>query len=97
MSEIPSPSAGVLKEIKANEGQTVPINTIVAVIDAASGKEQVLTASLDRNCAPSGIALPPVWIGDSVLFAVEDHGNVHLYQAPSDGSGSPVPARHQGR
>lgn len=34
-AEIPSPSAGVLKEIKANEGQTVPINTIVAVIEAA--------------------------------------------------------------
>jgi pyruvate dehydrogenase E2 component (dihydrolipoamide acetyltransferase) len=33
-AEIPSPSAGVLKEIKVNEGQTVPIQTIVAVIDA---------------------------------------------------------------
>jgi dipeptidyl aminopeptidase/acylaminoacyl peptidase len=50
----------------------------------------VLTASLDRNCAPFGIALPPVWVGDSVLFAVEDHGNVHLYQSPSDGAGSPA-------
>ena len=33
-AEIPSPSAGVLKEIKVNEGQTVPIQTVVAVIDA---------------------------------------------------------------
>ncbi len=33
-AEIPSPSAGVLKEIKVTEGQTVPIQTIVAVIDA---------------------------------------------------------------
>jgi 2-oxoglutarate dehydrogenase E2 component (dihydrolipoamide succinyltransferase) len=33
-AEIPSPSAGVLKEIKVIEGQTVPIQTIVAVIDA---------------------------------------------------------------
>ncbi|HKV03562.1 MAG TPA: 2-oxoglutarate dehydrogenase, E2 component, dihydrolipoamide succinyltransferase [Candidatus Acidoferrales bacterium] len=33
-AEIPSPSAGVLKEIKVSEGQTVPIQTIVAVIDA---------------------------------------------------------------
>jgi pyruvate dehydrogenase E2 component (dihydrolipoamide acetyltransferase) len=32
-AEIPSPSAGVLKEIKVNEGQTVPIQTVVAVID----------------------------------------------------------------
>jgi 2-oxoglutarate dehydrogenase E2 component (dihydrolipoamide succinyltransferase) len=35
-AEIPSPSAGVLKEIKIAEGQTVPIQTIVAVIDGAS-------------------------------------------------------------
>src|ERR1700679_4308211 len=35
-AEIPSPSAGVLKEIKVTEGQTVPIQTVVAVIDAAS-------------------------------------------------------------
>src|SRR6476659_569903 len=35
-AEIPSPSAGVLKEIKVKEGQTVPINTVVATIDGAS-------------------------------------------------------------
>src|ERR1700726_3918998 len=33
-AEIPAPSAGVLKEIKVSEGQTVPIQTVVAVIDA---------------------------------------------------------------
>jgi pyruvate dehydrogenase E2 component (dihydrolipoamide acetyltransferase) len=36
-AEIPSPSAGVLKEIKIPEGQTVPIQTVVAVIDGAGG------------------------------------------------------------
>jgi 2-oxoglutarate dehydrogenase E2 component (dihydrolipoamide succinyltransferase) len=34
-AEIPSPSAGVLKEIKVGEGQTVPIQTVVGTIDAA--------------------------------------------------------------
>src|SRR5215831_13050202 len=34
-AEIPAPAAGVLKEIKVTEGQTVPIQTVVAVIDAA--------------------------------------------------------------
>jgi pyruvate dehydrogenase E2 component (dihydrolipoamide acetyltransferase) len=33
-AEIPSPAAGVLKEIKVKEGQTVPIQTVVALIDA---------------------------------------------------------------
>ena len=34
-AEIPSPSAGVLKEIKVAEGKTVPIQTVVGVIEAA--------------------------------------------------------------
>jgi 2-oxoglutarate dehydrogenase E2 component (dihydrolipoamide succinyltransferase) len=33
-AEIPSPAAGVLKEIKVKEGQTVPIQTVVASIEA---------------------------------------------------------------
>jgi len=36
-AEIPSPAAGVLKEIKVNEGQTVPIQTVVGVIDGGGG------------------------------------------------------------
>ena len=36
-AEIPSPTAGVLKEIKVKEGQTVPIQTVVASIDAVGG------------------------------------------------------------
>jgi pyruvate dehydrogenase E2 component (dihydrolipoyllysine-residue acetyltransferase) len=38
-AEIPSPSAGVLKEIKIPEGQTVPIQTVVAVIDGAGAAD----------------------------------------------------------
>jgi 2-oxoglutarate dehydrogenase E2 component (dihydrolipoamide succinyltransferase) len=34
-AEIPSPSAGVLTEIKVNEGETVPVNSVVATIGAA--------------------------------------------------------------
>jgi pyruvate dehydrogenase E2 component (dihydrolipoamide acetyltransferase) len=35
-AEIPSPAAGVLSEIRAQEGETVPVNSIVAVIGGAS-------------------------------------------------------------
>jgi pyruvate dehydrogenase E2 component (dihydrolipoamide acetyltransferase) len=34
-AEIPSPSAGVVTEIRAREGETVAVNTVVAVIGAA--------------------------------------------------------------
>jgi 2-oxoglutarate dehydrogenase E2 component (dihydrolipoamide succinyltransferase) len=37
-AEIPSPSAGVLTEIKVKEGETVPVNSVVAVIGAAGEK-----------------------------------------------------------
>ena len=43
-AEIPSPSAGVLKEIKVSEGQTVPIQTVVALIDAAGAPSQPAAA-----------------------------------------------------
>src|SRR5256885_9053734 len=32
-AEIPAPTAGVLPEIKVQEGQTVPVQTLVAVIE----------------------------------------------------------------
>src|SRR6266436_2036587 len=51
-AEIPSPSAGVLKEIKVGEGQTVPIQTIVGVIDAAG------SASATPSPAPAKTAAP---------------------------------------
>src|ERR1700704_5694591 len=36
-AEIPAPAAGVLKEIKVQEGATVQVNTVVGVIDAEGG------------------------------------------------------------
>src|SRR5215471_494286 len=35
-AEIPAPAAGVLAEIRAKEGETVPVNSVVAVIGSAS-------------------------------------------------------------
>src|SRR5262245_47286778 len=34
-AEIPSPAAGVVSEIRVKEGETVPVNSVVAVIGAA--------------------------------------------------------------
>ncbi len=51
-AEIPSPSAGVLKEIKVGEGQTVPIQTVVGVIDAA-GSAAASSAPVPAKTAAS--------------------------------------------
>ena len=62
-AEIPSPSAGVLKEIKIAEGQTVPIQTIVAVIDgagsaSASAPAPAPAAAPAKAAAPAPAAIP---------------------------------------
>jgi len=50
-AEIPSPSAGVLAEIKVTEGQTVPIQTVVAVLET--------DAQAGAGGQVSGVGVPP--------------------------------------
>src|SRR5437764_13396268 len=59
-AEIPSPSAGVLKEIKVGEGQTVPIQTIVGVIDAAGSAAPAAAPApaAPKPSAPAPAAAP---------------------------------------
>jgi len=58
-AEIPSPSAGVLKEIKVPEGQTVPIQTIVAVIDGAglAAESAPAPAAKPAQAAPATVPM----------------------------------------
>jgi pyruvate dehydrogenase E2 component (dihydrolipoamide acetyltransferase) len=65
-AEIPAPSAGVLKEIKVGEGQTVPIQTVVAVIDAPGAAQSAAPAPTPKpqaaeapKAAPAVPAPPP--------------------------------------
>jgi len=57
-AEIPSPSAGVLKEIKVPEGQTVPTQTIVAVIDGAGSAAASAPAPVPAPAAAAPAAKP---------------------------------------
>jgi pyruvate dehydrogenase E2 component (dihydrolipoamide acetyltransferase) len=58
-AEIPSPSAGVLKEIKVGEGQTVPIQTVVAVIEASDGAVSTASAAAPAKPEAAKPAPPP--------------------------------------
>ena len=66
-AEIPSPGAGVLLEIKVKEGETVPVNSVVAVIGGAGEKAgapapaAAATAAPppQASSAPDGSAAPP--------------------------------------
>lgn len=65
----------------------VPRHGQIAVVDADGGGEpHVLTATLDRNCAPYPPIRNPLWDGSDIVFAVEDRGNTHVYRLAGDGS-----------
>jgi len=55
-AEIPSPAAGVLKEIKVKEGETVAIKTVVAVIETEAGAKAGASAPAP---APAAAEQPP--------------------------------------
>ncbi len=64
-AEIPAPASGVLKEIKAQAGQTVQVNTVVATIDAAGasaaatpGAKQSATEPPKPATQPDGSSAP---------------------------------------
>jgi pyruvate dehydrogenase E2 component (dihydrolipoamide acetyltransferase) len=59
-AEIPSPSAGVLKEIKFGEGQTVPIQTVVGVIDTAGSSAGAATTAPPTAPAKAEAPAKPV-------------------------------------
>jgi len=92
-AEIPSPSAGILKEIKVGEGQTVPIQTVVGVIDAAGSaaapapppvpaKMQALAPGKAPTAAPAAPRAVPAPVAAqpvaaSAPSAPQDGGRVH--------------------
>ncbi len=50
-AEIPSPAAGVLAEIRAQEGETVPVNSIVAII--GTGADAASRPGSERKSSPT--------------------------------------------
>jgi 2-oxoglutarate dehydrogenase E2 component (dihydrolipoamide succinyltransferase) len=55
-AEIPAPTAGVITEIKVKEGETVPVNSVVAIIGQSG--EEAPTAPKPQKAAP-GPPPPP--------------------------------------
>lgn len=57
-AEIPAPSAGTLVEIKVQEGQTVPVQTLVAVIETEKGAAASASAPAPAPAPASAKAQP---------------------------------------
>src|SRR6201987_3000578 len=57
-AEIPAPAAGVLAEIKLQEGQTVPVQTLVAVLETEAGAVTSKPAAAAPAPAPAAAPKP---------------------------------------
>src|SRR5437867_1157861 len=59
-AEIPAPSAGVLAEIKVQEGQTVPVQTLVAVIETDKSAATTAAPAAAARAPAAVVTAPPV-------------------------------------
>jgi pyruvate dehydrogenase E2 component (dihydrolipoamide acetyltransferase) len=95
-AEIPSPSAGVLKEIKVGEGKTVPIQTVVGTIDAAGDGAAAAKAPAPAAKAPEPAkAAAPAPASKPVAAAPAPPTQKPAAAAPASGQSTP-PSRPAG-
>jgi pyruvate dehydrogenase E2 component (dihydrolipoamide acetyltransferase) len=81
-TEVPSPVAGTLTKIVVGEGQTVPVGTELAVIDAGDGAGTAASATAEPAAAPPAAAEPappasanvPVAAGAGAAASIPDKG-----------------------
>ena len=91
-AEIPAPSAGVLKEIRVNEGQTVPVQTVVAVIDADGAGAATSAPAAEapkKAAAPAPEAAPAAKKGAPQVAAPS--GKATQAKAQADGAETEAP------
>ena len=96
-AEIPSPSAGVLTEIMVKEGETVPVNSVVAVIGAAGEKPAAASAADGAADGAGASAMPAAAVGQKETSApskgtpVDDRSSV-AEARPSNAAAPAAPA-----
>jgi len=93
-AEIPSPDSGTLVEIKNQEGETVPINEVVAVIETEAGKAAEAPAPAAAEKAAEARPAEPA--AESPAAPAEPEGAPQTAAAAPSGSGkfvSPVVRR----
>jgi pyruvate dehydrogenase E2 component (dihydrolipoamide acetyltransferase) len=102
-AEIPASVAGVLKEIKVAEGQTVPVQTVVAVIEPADAVAAAETpaAAIPAAAAPAAKSAPPpagvIAPGESGRIAssplvrrLAEENKIDLSTVPGTGAGGRI-------
>jgi pyruvate dehydrogenase E2 component (dihydrolipoamide acetyltransferase) len=86
-AEIPSPAAGVLAEIRHKEGETVDIDTVVAVIDQAGAPARPPAAK-----APAGEAAAPASPTSAAAIQSPHAAPAAITATPAAATRQPAPA-----
>jgi 2-oxoglutarate dehydrogenase E2 component (dihydrolipoamide succinyltransferase)/2-oxoisovalerate dehydrogenase E2 component (dihydrolipoyl transacylase) len=81
-TELPAPESGILREIVITEGDTVPIDTVIAIIDGAA--PEIASAEEQRSVGAEAQRHSPL-----VRRLAEEHG-VDLSAIPGSGAGGRV-------
>jgi dipeptidyl aminopeptidase/acylaminoacyl peptidase len=82
---------GALIAALAEDNRVIHSHAQVVVLDVRTGEERVLTAALDRQCAPHPGARAPLWHGEHLLFSLEHRGDVEVWRVHPDGSSAAEP------
>jgi 2-oxoglutarate dehydrogenase E2 component (dihydrolipoamide succinyltransferase) len=85
-AEIPSPAAGVLSDIRVKEGETVPVNSVVAVIGATDDVKSGDAAGTNGGRAAGGAPAEPR--GSELPEAAVGQGTTDRGDAQEDERGS---------
>ena len=95
-AEIPSPAAGVVSEIRVKEGETVPVNSVVAVIGssatAAADKAAGEATAAPQTSAASAEQASPKAVEPPKPSPQADGSPASPASTPVDGETGPVPA-----
>jgi dipeptidyl aminopeptidase/acylaminoacyl peptidase len=80
-----SPNGNLLAVKWDPGGFDFPRHTQIGVMNADGSDFRLLTTSLDRTCDPYPEIREPIWDDGAIVFAIEDHGNIHLYRVSPAG------------
>jgi dipeptidyl aminopeptidase/acylaminoacyl peptidase len=85
-----SPDGETVAFVGFDDPERQPQNSRIGVVATGGGEHRFVSEPLDRTAAPFPGAQAPAWDGDTLLFGVEDRGNVHVYRVPADASSAPT-------
>src|SRR5689334_17961677 len=88
-TEVPSPATGVVRELFAGEGETVPVNTKIAVIDTGGGDGSAEPPAAEGD-GDGAVSVPGTGDGGT------ERGGEAAAAMPAGGDEGPVPGTRSG-